>query len=316
MVARTTPLAVLLALLATAAGGATAAAVKDAPPTVALATAAGESLATHVRDEPLLLYVSIYNGLAGPLTNRNARNQRFLERYRESEEFRTLPAATQQEIVSRFAPVDIPTIRLGSDAAPLTELVEIQIAGADGRWTALPARSLAANAEVPAAVELAGDAPVRLAFGIGAETLAGLATGEHTLRAIVDSRDRAGMWQGVAPSRPITLNLIDRDPSEADADSSLRSFLLGRYHLADYEYERAAAIADDMLSRDPSFVGGWLIRGDALAGQERLEEALEAFRQALRLYYQPATEEPPGPREHPEYTARRIYELGQRLASP
>ena len=103
-----------------------------------------------------------------------------------------------------------------------------------------------------------------------------------------------------------------RSPTRQEVNR--RRFAVGGYHLADRRYDEAETHARMMTERDPAYIAGWGQLGDALAGQERYDEALEAYARALSLHEESLHLEPPPIPEPPEELELRIREIQAMLA--
>ena len=282
----------------------------DPAPTVVVATFSGEPEMVLAPGDPLILYVTIANDWAAAVRRINARRHGLLERFEQSEEYATLTEKEKQETTEAYRQLPVPEFPLGSETVPLSELIDFRVVDGDGSALDLELRSLAINDQVPARVPLAGEEPVLLRYAAVPGSLEGLPS-KLEVQAFLDTREIPEMWPGSVESAPVTIRLADE---AGDLAVRMRRYMTGTYYLDDRQFDRALGLAEELVQQDPAFIGGWLILGDALAGLERHEDALGAFRTAMDLYYQ---EEPPEgvPREHPEYTARRIREMEDRLAA-
>ena len=85
--------------------------------------------------------------------------------------------------------------------------------------------------------------------------------------------------------------------------------MLGTYYLTDRQFKKAEEYADRMIERDAEFMGGWINKAEALAGQGREAEAIESLEKALDIFYVWVERAQPEFVEVPTYILRRISEL-------
>jgi hypothetical protein len=281
----------------------------DPAPGVGIATFSGELEMVLSSEDPLLLYVTVGNDWATTIRRINARRQSMLERYEQSEEFATLTEEEKSGMAETYRGLAVPVFELGSQADPLRELVGFRIVDGDGRQVELELRSLASDDQMAAQVILEEGEPVLLRYASAPGSLEGLPE-RLDIVAVLDTRGRPGMWRGAVESAPVTVRLAGEAGNET---ARMRRYMTGTYFLGDRQFDRARSLGEELVREDPDFIGGWLILGDARAGLELYGDALGAFQKAMDLYY--AQEPPEGrPREHPEYTSRRIREVEERLA--
>ncbi len=283
-------------------------------PAVALATFTGEPEITLGASDPLLLYVIIDGDVAATLTRLNERSRELIENLRQDEEFRSLSDKEKQQVLAAYQPLEIPEFRLGSAQTPLKELVEFRSVDGTGSAVDLPIRSLAINDDLPSAQKLDPDQPVLLVYGLDPGFQAAGSAKELRVTAVLDTRGQDDMWQGVVESATVTLGRAARQAAPSSEQANMTLYMLGSFYLADRHFEKAKTTAEQLIRQDPTFIGGWLHLGDALAGLGQYTEALEAFQKAMSLYYDQIPVEGQ-PLEHPEYTAQRIREMRQKLES-
>jgi cytochrome c-type biogenesis protein CcmH/NrfG len=143
-----------------------------------------------------------------------------------------------------------------------------------------------------------------LVFGVDAAALGALRAGVYVLRAVVDTTGERGMWNGRAASRPITLRLGAAPAREAAAAQRARLRQSAAFYLADAQFAEAESRARRVIVADASDIEAWVLLGDALDGSSRPQDALAAFRSALKL-----ANAAPGDREPPAYIEQRIFEI-------
>ena len=274
-------------------------------PDLALAAADGARRVDHAAGDPLLLFVSLSNGVARAAASQNRAYAEILGELQASPRFQALPPADRQRLLDRHRAVEVPVFVLGSADRPVSALVRLVVADPQGRELPVQARALA-DANVPALVRLDEEEMILLAFGIDAGQIARLAAGTYAVRARLDTRRETAMWLGDVSSLPIEMT-IQAPPADAPPDRRLRRLdAAGSYYLASRQFDRVEQTARQMIEIDRSAVSSWVLLGDGLDGLTRRQGALEAFQQALRLY---AERPPAGVPEPPDYIERRIREI-------
>jgi tetratricopeptide (TPR) repeat protein len=283
-------------------------------PRIRLTTFFGELSIHHPHGDPLLLRVGLSNPDYAWLSRTNERNRRILERFIDSGSFATLPDAEKQLVRDRHQEREIPRFTLGSKDRAVTDLIRFRVFDAGGETIPIAVRPLAGTDRTLRSIELYDGEPVFLKFGIDATELAELPTGLYAIVAYVDTVDEPSMWQGRAVADPVTLHLTDSIRSPTRQEVNRRLFAAAGYHLADRRHDQAEIDARMMTERDPGYIAGWGQLGDALAGQDRYDEALEAYARALSLYEESLHLEPPPIPEPPAELELRIREIEARLA--
>jgi tetratricopeptide (TPR) repeat protein len=283
-------------------------------PGLSLATFTGDPEITLDVGDPLLLYVIIDGEVSTTLTRLNEKNREMIDSLRRDEEFQSLSDKEKQQVLAAYQPHEIPEFRLGSAQTALEDLVEFRTVDARGNAVELTIRSLAVNDDLPSAQSLDPEQPLLLVYGLEPGFQATASPEELRVTAVLDTRDQAEMWQGVVESDTVTLGRHAGQAAPDREKANMKLYMAGTFYLADRQFEKAKMSAEQLVRQDPSFIGGWLHLGDALAGLGQDAEALEAFRKAMSLYYGQTPVEG-RPQEHPEYTARRIREIQQKLES-
>jgi hypothetical protein len=251
-------------------------------------------------DDPLLLEVSLYNAAARRARQRTLEEEAMAAAARASERFKALPPEEQQALLAA-PPVDDPVVEIGSPSRPVASLVTFIVEDGRGQAVTVPIRPLGlARAAAPRA--RLDVALTVLHFGAEAGSWRALPEGRYRIRARLDTRKAAGMWQGLAESDAIEVTLQRR----SEAAMAARLDRTAAFHLADRAFPAAEAAARKRLAIDPASVEGTILLGDALAGQQRHAEALEAFQAARALFYET---ERSGIDEPPLYIDLRIRQL-------
>lgn len=98
-------------------------------------------------------------------------------------------------------------------------------------------------------------------------------------------------WSGRVTSRPVAVN-VPPDAADRGELRLARLALSAEFFLGRQEFEKARAAGEELTRLIPDRAGAHVLHGDALAGLERRDEALTAYRRALdvgpRSYEEPA----------------------------
>jgi hypothetical protein len=119
-------------------------------------------------------------------------------------------------------------------------------------------------------------------FGIDAAELAKLKSGIHFIRAVFSAEQGADTGSAAAATQttPLTVELKSSGLTSEQRKIDLQQ--AARFYLRDRDYAKAEALADRARALDARSVGAWELRGEALLAQNRLPQAEEAFKTALR----------------------------------
>jgi tetratricopeptide (TPR) repeat protein len=286
-------------------------------PQIRLTTFFGETSIHHPSGDPLLLRVGLSNPDNALLSASNERNRRVFERFSGSAAFAALPDEEKQRVREEHAERELPRYTLGSKERAVADLVQFRVFDARGEAVSVEVRPLAGTVRTPAPVELYDGGPLFLTYGIDAGVLARLPTGVYAIVAYLDTLDESSMWQGRTVAEPVTLHVTSALRSPTRQESNRRLFAVCGYRLADRDYEETERLARTMIERDPAYIAGWGQLGDALAGQERYDEALEAYAKGLSLHEEILHLEPPPIPEPPLELELHIREIeAERSARP
>jgi hypothetical protein len=132
---------------------------------------------------------------------------------------------------------------------------------------------------------------------ISPEETTRLAAGSYQVIAYLDTRQvtNPGTWRGTVSSVPVAVRIAPEPASLSPEQLSLKYRLLAHYTLLRGDQAQALAHVETLLSRQPDDIAGLELKGDLLGVMGKVEEALQAYDQALRLYIQryPDAHEPP-----------------------
>jgi len=256
-------------------------------------------------DQPLLLQLSIRNVTVEEVRERNTRHDELLEVYKADDAYAELSTEQKLAFMRKNRQEPLPTLTLGGKGSPLHTLPRLELRSGKGAPREVAWRSLVANEEVPPVVTLESDDPLFLFYVLEPDVLRELAQGKSSLVAVVDTSDKSNMWQGKIESQPLDVVLL----GAGQGDDRLQRFATGMYLLKDAQYEQALSNAEALTKDYPEYVNAWAQKGDALAGLQRPEEAIEAFSEARRIYNAEVRRNPPLILEPPAYVLRRLEEL-------
>lgn len=267
-------------------------------PGISLFTFNGERQIEHAKQDPLLLYISLTNSAAVSTARQNARNQRIIESFSNTNKYKELSEEQLDKLYKAYPTVELPTFKLGSSSTPLIDLINIQIRNNKGENVQLDIRPLASSKSKDGIVKLEQDKSHLYIFVIESKHMATLDSGSYHFAVGVDTRKSKDMWQGWAYSNTVTVS-INEQHSKADwATSDGRAMLLSAYLLGDQQFDLAEQHARSWIERHPESVNAWSDLGDALAGLEKNDAALQAYNTGVdKFWLKNGTNAPEAPRE-------------------
>jgi len=118
------------------------------------------------------------------------------------------------------------------------------------------------------------------------------------------------MWQGISYSKSVIFSLSDPHPDPDWRTSNQRALLHSTYFIEDKQFIEAEKHARSWIALHPDSIDAWGQLGEALYGQDKNTEALEAFRTSeakFRLKYGDT------PFELPMELIDRIDEIKEKL---
>lgn len=175
---------------------------------------------------------------------------------------------------------------------PWTDSVEVSARKATGESVAWPFRRITSGGN---RLVLDGQTVGVVALWISPEDSAALAAGEFEIDATLDTRGSVEGWNGVVEAEPVTLTVLDEPVPLTPELEAWKLLSLARYRLSGGETEAALALVDQALEALPGSLGALAFKAEILALEDRDEEALAAYDEALEEFHDqyPLAEEPP-----------------------
>ncbi len=266
----------------------------------------GDRIIDQYKKDPLLLYVTIDNSAAIFTERQNTRNQLIIDGYSNTEEYQNLSQDVRNELNSAYPIVKTSPIVLGSESLSVADLIDIQVRNQNGDNIKLEYRVLVPSKPVKQKVQLDHTRSLSFTFVIENNQLSKLPLGRYHFVAGVDTRKQEDMWQGWAYSNSVDVSLTEQHPKPDWEASNVRAKMISEYLLMDKQFELAQNHALLWTERQPDSVNAWSSLGDALAGQEQREAALDAYNKALSNFFAKNGNPPP---ELPTSLIKRIDEL-------
>lgn len=211
----------------------------------------------------------------------NQSNQKLVEQYSKTDDYKNMARAEQQRFFKRYGPREVPQVILGSTKVSLESLINIQVRNAKGEVVKLNIRPLAANESSAKPIELEPHNANWYQFVVESDQLQGLADGLYYLAAGVDTRNQNDMWQGWAFSKTMIVKLVSKADVANWLESEQRAQLIGTYLLQDKQFEKAEQHARAWIKRHPDSVDAWALLGESLLGRDVYQEALDSFLTAI-----------------------------------
>lgn len=288
---------------------------RDASLTVTLSSPAADG--DHPLDHPLLFLVSLADPAAANARTHNALAQAVREQLTAGRA--DAPAPDERERLQKMATaVPVPSTALGSEAEPAWTHVSFEWSTASGTVPSPAVRPLETTQRSARVVRLEQESGW-FAFGVDVEPLSAMRADTYTIRAVLDTRRRSGMWRGRVASEPVVIRLRAAGAERSEPAAQAWGYAAGRFYLLDRQFRRAHETADRLLARDPASVAAFELQGDALVGLDRLDEASRAFAAGIAAFQDRVAALPvPSTREdvdHPTYLIERLREVRRLRAS-
>ena len=244
----------------------------------------GERSAEITHDDPLLLMLTLENSGAAVIQQENRDKQRVLSQFKTSAAYNDLGDEERQRLEQDYATQDVPEILIGSDAVAVTDLIRFAIRNSAGETVELEPTPLASNIINKGPIELIlGDSQF-YQFAVTAEELKDLPSDAYFIAAVLDTSEQSDMWQGMAFSNTVRIDLTGEHSDPDWSTSDQRAMLFSTYLIENLNYVEAEGHARSWLEFHPDSVDGWAQLGHALAGQDKDDEALEALNSALTKF--------------------------------
>lgn len=266
-------------------------------------TANGARELSHDPVEPILLVVGISYPAAANAAMTRDEHERRKELFKEKGWFEKMSGEEKERFEAVHKVPEGPVLSAGSASKPFERLLAFKVTDKNGEPVSLPIRPLASSPKTEAIVTFNEETSLMLFFGADPEALSKLGDGVYEVRAELDQR-----FFSSGVSVTLAHNLKSGTAQEIDR----RDYLSGRFYVLDYKWDQAEAYAAKMLSRDADSIEGLELRGDALAGQGKLQEAQDAFLKALAAF-QRKYPELKGAEEPPEYLFARLSEIQKKI---
>ena len=284
---------------------------QEVAPEIALSVNGGRAIEQSDRD-PMLFIVHIFNGSAANISSINKENLESLDEIRGSDRWNDFPDKEKNRISYKYRTRESPSLVLGSQHSAVSETVQFVARDAEDNEITLKVRPLASTGSRREAVSIDGTQTFLGYWGVDAEESAKLPEGRYTIQAVFDTMNQSGMWQGKASSNNVVIDLYKSFPPLSAKQKEARLYQSGLYYRLDEEYDSLDQTADQMIRENPSSIGGWTHKGDALYGNNKPKEALDALNTALDLSYAKFKKNPPPIPKEPTYIIRRIVEIQRR----
>lgn len=268
----------------------------------------GRRIFVHDAQEPLLLTVVISNPRAANQEQANERIKKEKALYEQKEWLKNLSEEEKKHIEETWEPREAPAVKLGGNKKPLADLLTFRVNHAQGAEVALRIRLLPTKSRLPVEVNLGGSDTLILSYGIETEEWDKIQEGQYQIQAILNTENEEGMWRGKVVSTPLEITLKRRLGFVSPNEANWRDYFSGKFYLLDRQYEKVEPYARQMFFRDHDSIEAWILRGDALDGQEKYEGAEKAFEEAIRIFrkHHPILR---GAQELPEYSIDRLQEI-------
>jgi tetratricopeptide (TPR) repeat protein len=268
-----------------------------ADPAIYLSTGLGPTL-VHDRSLPLFLRVNVGNPRAD-----NAQH------FTQLQAARSANSSGQSGTARQPRPVE--TIRLGTAQRPLAALFSFEVRNANGDLEKVTVRPLRDTSFPNASIILSADERPDFLFGLEAGELSKLSPGRYVIRAVLtNDRAESGAWRGRVQSEPLTLDLKNADlTKEQRYKDTLQA---GRFYLHDRDYDKMEAQASALLKIEGLSVSAWQLRGDAFVAQNKLDQAEQAYKEAIKIAEKQGQPGVPDPlKEPPQHLYRRLQKVEQ-----
>jgi len=227
------------------------------------------------KHDPLRLEIS--------LANPTAQNAQMRIDEAERLKFHPSPGMTQEEVdmMTKLASsTDIPTVTIGSEAQPLPQLISFVLVDAGQKPHALSARLMPGTVKA-AVIKLDAKNAVHLSYGVDPKELSSFSDGQYQLKAIIDQSSKPGELGKHFESNAVDLKLSDKSLELSKDEDVTRLYRIGKFYIEDKKYDEALRVAQQIEAIDPGSPSADEVKGDAYAGQNKLEDAKQAYISAL-----------------------------------
>ena len=190
-------------------------------------------------DDPLLLILTIENSAAIHLQRENKRMQKIIDQYSQTEAYKNLSEEELEAFNKEYSITEVPELQLGSDRVSLESLIDFQIRNSNGDNIDLEFQGLASNNNQAGAIKLGTGEPLYYQFVAKRDQLQQLASDDYYIIAALDTSEHDVMWNGVAYSNTVSVELNEHHSDPAWGGSNQKFLLISSYYLGNQQYSLA-----------------------------------------------------------------------------
>ena len=202
--------------------------------------------------------------------------------------------------------VAVEPVTVGTESKPWTGALSLEVVDEEGKSQSWPMQPAGAPAGL---VTLDSEAFSTAYWMLGPEQTARLQEGAYTVAAHLDTSSFSGGWQGNLSSVPATIR-VEKAPARLspEQESTRAQMLAGHASLLGKRSE-AMSYLDELLADQPDNIGALEFKGDLLAEEGKASEALDAYNQAIKTFY----EQNDDPQEAPTILAQKQHAMMDKL---
>jgi tetratricopeptide (TPR) repeat protein len=184
------------------------------------------------------------------------------------------------------------SIVVGAEGKPWTGDLKIQVVNAKGESQSWPLHSAGAPT---GAVTLDGETISTAHWWLGVEETAALAEGDYAVTGVLDTRNTGSGWQGSIETVPASLHISKAPAKLSPEEQSLNTEMLAAQAVVRGDIPLAISQLDALLAKQPDNISAMEFKGDLLAEQGKIKEALDIYNKAIKTFTEkyPDAEEPP-----------------------
>ena len=183
-------------------------------------------------------------------------------------------------------------LTVGEESSPWTGAVTLEAMDAEGKTQSWPLQVASAP---ESAVSLDNEATSTAYWTLGPDQTVELKEGDYAVTATLDTASFASGWQGAVRSASAVLHVRKAPEVLSEDEESLLAQRLAAQAVVVGDNAGAMSILDELLAKQPNSIGALEFKGNLLAEGGRTEDALQAYSQAIRAFYEKNEnpEEPP-----------------------
>ena len=253
-------------------------------PSISLFGFDGDNSVVQAKGDPLLLHIVVGNAHASSQSAINQRNERHLKELENSELATTLSEKELETLKQTYATKPVPRFKLGSAKDPINSFFNFQIRANDGSVVNLKPRMLSKFEDQVNYGDLGEDDRFYYVFVIESGLLTGRPDGDFSIAVGIDTQNKKDMWQGWAHSNVLKLSLASSHPDSNWEGSEDQASMFAYYLINDKHFELAEFHAYEWTQKHPLSIDAFSYLGDALAGLDQVEKALEAYYKAAKNF--------------------------------